>query len=422
MTERKTARFVCTVCGYEDKYYHVVCPRCGAEDSMVEVEKVSRYQGGQPPSVFFLSDVENVNTDRISSGWKEFDYILGGGIATGSVILLAGPPGVGKSTLALMLTSSFKNPLYISGEENLSQIGLRAKRLNINTNLPFSFVNTLDGIKAVLSTRNVDFLIVDSLQVMRVGRNVSFISHNEARLFMSELVRIVKEKNITTLVLGHITKEGAVAGPKTVEHLVDVVVYLNNTSRPGIRTLHIGKNRFGPSDGVVFMEISEKGIFPLTERIVLEDKGEIGRTYTVLMQGNAPNIIDVQALVTTTYTNVPRRIISGYPSDRLYLLLAILEKKASLKLYNKDIFVKVSGDYFWKDTAIDLAIAAAIFSAYYNIPIPGNVVWVGEVDLLGNIRPPDNMTVRQRVVGSAGGRIVEINNIKDVKNIIQRWR
>ncbi len=421
--KKKEKGFICTQCGYKDKYFHVVCPSCGAEDSMIEIEKYLEKKGSEnSPSIFLLSEIKEDNVLRYPTLWHELDYVLGGGIVSGSVILLAGPPGVGKSTLALMLTDAFQSPMYVSGEESLSQVGTRARRIGVKNHVAFAFATSFDEIQAIVNSRKIDLLVIDSLQVMRAQKNVSFVSHNEARLFMSELVSLVKKKNITTLVLGHITKEGAVAGPKTVEHLVDVVIYLANTSRAAIRSLHVGKNRFGPSDGVMFMQMTGKGIVPLSEKVVLSENGEVGQVYTVVMQGNTPSIIDVQVLVTPSYTNAPRRVVSGYPNDKLYLLLAVLEKKLGLKLYNKDVFVKVSGDYFWKDSGIDTAIVAGVLSAYYNVALPGNVIWIGEVDLLGRIRVPDNADVRRNVVASAGGTVADVCSIYEVKTFVQRWR
>ncbi len=420
---KKEKGFICTNCGYKDKYFHVVCPNCGAEDSMIEIEKYLEKKGSESsPSVFLLSDIKEEKIYRYPTLWRELDYVLGGGIVSGSVILLAGPPGVGKSTLALMLTDAFQSPIYISGEESLSQVGARARRIGVKDRVAFAFATSFDEIQAIVNSRNIDLLVIDSLQVMRAQKNVSFVSHNEARIFMSELVSLVKKKGITTLVLGHVTKEGAVAGPKTVEHLVDVVLYLNTTSRSSIRSLHVGKNRFGPSDGVMFMQMTEQGIIPLSEKVVLSESGEVGQAYTVVMQGNTPSIIDIQVLITPSYTNVPRRVIGGYPNDKFYLLLAVLEKKLGLKLYNKDVFVKVSGDYFWKDSGIDIAIVAGILSAYYNVALPGNVVWIGEVDLLGRVRFPENTDVRKNVISSAGGSVADVSSIHDVKTLIQRWR
>jgi len=421
--KKKEKGFICTRCGYRDKYYHVICPSCGAEDSMIEVELYEKNRGGKSsPSVFSLSDIKDEYVHRVSTKWKEFDEILGGGLVEGSIVLLAGPPGVGKSTLALSLTSNFEIPLYISGEENLSQVASRARRIGVKGHTKFAFATSLDDIKAILGHVKPDFLVIDSLQVMKASEKTSFISHNEARIFVSELVSMLKPLNITSLILGHITKEGSVAGPKTVEHLVDVVIYLGHTGKAHIRSLHVGKNRFGPSDGVMFLEMSSTGINPYADSVVLSSEKVVGRAYTVVVQGNTPKIIDVQSLVTHSYTQMPRRIISGYPSDRFSLLLAILEKKLGLKLYNKDVFVRVSGDYFWRDSGIDLGIVASVLSSYWNIPLPGNVVWIGEVDLLGNIVGRGDSSLRESVVKRVGGSLINVNVLSEVKNIIQRWR
>lgn len=421
--KKKQKGFVCTNCGYQDRYYHVICPSCGAEDSMVDLGSfLVDKKKASVPEVVYLSDIEDDVFNRIVTPWEELNHVLGGGIAQGSVVLLAGPPGVGKSTFALTIAQVFDSPLYVSGEESLSQMASRAKRLGINQKFAFAYSKNLDGIKQLINTYKMDLLVIDSLQVMSVHNSVAFISHNEARIFMSELVNVVKKLGITTIVLGHITKEGTVAGPKTVEHLVDVVLYLNTTSRYGIRSLHVGKNRFGPSDGVMFLKMTNKGLSPLADRVVLEENGDVGQAYTIVVQGNTPNIVDVQVLITPSYTNLPKRVVSGYPSDKFYLLLAILEKRLNLKLYNKDVFVRVSGEYYWRDAAIDAAVVAGIISAYYNIVLPGNVIWVGEVDLLGKVRIPDNINIRKQVVDSYGGVLMNVKSIYDISSAIKRWR
>ncbi len=417
--------FICTKCGYKDKYYHVVCPSCGAEDSMVDLATYQREQGkgsGTATSLFSLWEIEEESFQRVKTPWPELDEVLGGGIVTGSITLLAGPPGVGKSTLALTLLSSFRSPLYISGEENLSQVASRARRIGVNSDVKFSFSTLLNEIKVLIDSAKPDFVVIDSLQVMRAEKSAAFFSTNEARLFMSELVSFLKPRGISALVLGHITKEGSVAGPKTVEHLVDVVAYLNRTERAHIRSFHVGKNRFGPSDGIVFMEMTDKGITPYKDDIVLTGDGYVGQAYTVALQGNTPKIVSVQALITPSYTQQPRRVVSGYPMDKFVLLLAILEKRLGLKLYNKDIFVKITGDYYWRDSAMDLAIVSAILSAYYNIPLPSNAIWIGELDLLGNILSAGDETPRKRMVSSAGGYIIELGSLEELRKIIQRWR
>ena len=385
-------------------------------------EKDHRKGSGTATSLFSLWEIEDESFQRVKTPWPELDEVLGGGIVRGSITLLAGPPGVGKSTLALSLLSLFKDSLYISGEENLAQVASRARRIGVKSDVKFAFSTLLDEIKVLIDSAKPDFVVIDSLQVMRAEKSASFFSANEARLFMSELVSFLKPRGISALVLGHITKEGNVAGPKTVEHLVDVVAYLNRTERSHLRSFNVGKNRFGPSDGIVFMEMSATGIAPYKDDVVLTGDGYVGQAYTVVLQGNTPKIVSVQALITPSYTQQPRRVVSGYPMDKLVLLLAILEKRLGLKFYNKDVFVKITGDYFWRDSAMDMAIVSAILSAYYNIPLPSNIIWIGEVDLLGNILDAGDETLRKRMVSSAGGYIIEVGSLEELRKIMQRWR
>ncbi len=410
---------MCLNCGYEDKYYHPICPNCGAEDSMVPLSEVRGESEGKVPAVEVYEPGVSSKPDRvgrISTGFRQLDHILGGGWFPGSLVFLAGAPGVGKSSLALEFLGSFKSPLYVSGEETRHQVFARADRLGVR--VPFSFVHaeSFDQIEKAVRSGNYDFLVIDSLQVMGISSSVGYASAHEARRFTHALMDLTKEVGVTTLLLGHVTKEGAIAGPKTVEHLVDVIIHINYTDIPGIRVMSVGKNRFGPAGGVMFWSMGDAGLEPVSSG--WEVKGGIaGRSYGVGISGNVIQLVEINALVVKSYGEKPKRMVTGYPFDRFMMLLAILEKYLHLKFYDKDVFVEVGRGFVWRDYALDLPVAAALVSAYFGEPLRDDrLVSSQELTLLGTARVPVSYEIRKNTAVSVGWNLADlITSVREVR-------
>lgn len=398
------SKYVCQQCGYESTGWLGKCPECGTWNSMVETvistgSKSQKTRSKQTSSfksqMLKLSDIREADTKRISTKISELDRVLGGGLVPGQVVLIAGEPGIGKSTLLTQISDILGSVLYVCGEESSSQVATRAKRLGVsNKNISLledtdvdSVVNTIYNVQDHVLT----YIIVDSIQTMTTGDLSGMAgSVGQVRECANRLVHAAKEKNIPLFLVGHVTKEGTVAGPAVLAHIVDTILWFEGDKTLTTRVLRAVKNRFGPTDEVGVFSMADRGLVEVAdlERAFLEKgvKNVSGNVVTSVMQGTRPLLVEIQALVVPTKLAIPRRVARGIDSRRLELLLAVLTKRCGIPLYDFDVFVNVAGGLKVTEPASDLAICLAAASSYFDKPINSKTIAVGEVGLLGEIR------------------------------------
>jgi len=381
-------------------------------------------------SIYKLNEIAEDSDIRIDSGISELNRVLGGGIVAGSIVLIGGSPGIGKSTLLLQMCKTIdfsKNIVYISGEESKSQIKIRASRLkvdnqNISLIVETNIIKICDTLKKNKS--NIDVIIVDSVQTMYDGgisSSAGSISQiKEVTLKLMQLSRIL---NVAVLLVGHITKDGSIAGPKVLEHMVDCVLLFQNENNGIYRVLRTIKNRFGSTNEIGVFEMSEKGLIEVTNpsQLFLKDRSSqiSGSSVVCCMEGTRPILAEIQALVTRTSLAIPRRTSSGIDNNKLFLLIAVLEKRLSLRLSLQEIYVNVAGGIRIFEPSADLGIAVSIFSSLRDIVIPEEIVFIGEIGLGGEIRPVSLVENRVREVQKLGFKkcVVPYANRHEIKNI-----
>jgi DNA repair protein RadA/Sms len=394
--------FECQSCGLTTPKWMGKCTNCGAWDSFIElndhqqqVVKQTKSTASKSAKAVSINDIIEEEVYRYSSLDKELDNVLGGGIVPGSLTLIGGSPGVGKSTLLLKVGSNVaslgKNVLYVTGEESAGQIKLRANRLNSNQNLLYLLSEIrLEQILVELEHRRYDFLIIDSIQTI-YSENISSApgSVTQVRQITFELMRIAKEKDIAIFIIGHITKEGSIAGPRVLEHMVDTVLYFEGDSSQELRILRGFKNRFGPTSEIGVFEMRAEGLISATDvasRFFNRNSQQSGSALTVIMEGSRPIILEVQALVSESHTSNSKRQATGFDTNRLNMLLALLERKLEIPLSGYDVFINITGGIKITETAADLAILAAIISSFRDRAISKETVFIGEVSLVGDVR------------------------------------
>ncbi len=396
-----TSKYICQQCGYESTKWMGKCPDCGNWNTFVEsvVETKSGSKNRRSSTVVVapqnLTEVKLSKSPRTSTKISELDRVLGGGIVNGQVILIAGEPGIGKSTILLQVADNMGKILYVSGEESATQIKLRAERLGIkskdiklmeSTDID-SIVETAESIKSDLG-----LLIVDSIQTVSTSDLTGLAgSVGQVRESAFRLVKFAKANGIPVIIVGHVTKEGTVAGPSVLAHIVDTVAWFEGDKNLQYRLLRAMKNRFGPTDEVGIFTMEEKGLISVeeTSKMFLSDerKNVAGSVTTSIMEGTRPILIEVQSLVVTSKLAFPKRVAQGVDSKRIELILAILQRRAGIPIGDYDVYVNVVGGIVVKDPSADLAIALSVASSYFDKSIPKNTVAVGEVDLLGDVRP-----------------------------------
>jgi len=393
------SKYVCQQCGYESTGWLGKCPECGTWNSLVETVietgtksvKIGRIQGSaRQAKTVKLSDIKNAATKRVSTKISELDRVLGGGLVPGQVVLVAGEPGIGKSTLLLQLSENLDNVLYVCGEESVNQIKVRAMRLGIKKN-GISLLENTDVDTVIDLIESPSAIIVDSIQTMTTSDLSGMAgSVGQVRECAFRLLKTAKEKNIPLFLVGHVTKEGTVAGPAVLAHIVDTVLWFEGDKTLTTRVLRAVKNRFGPTDEVGVFEMQDRGLMPVDdlEKAFLEKgiKNVSGSIATSVMQGTRPLLVEIQALVVPTKLVIPRRVAQGIDSRRLELLLAVLTRRCGLPIYDYDVFVNVAGGLKVTEPASDLSICLAVASSYFDKPISGKVIAVGEVGLLGEVR------------------------------------
>jgi len=396
----------CSECGNESSKFYGQCPACKSWNTLVEEFKSSDNKAiktnfnRQKSSPSKLKDIIVDEKVRINTGLNELNRVLGGGIVEGSVILVGGDPGIGKSTLLLQMCQNLnKTVLYVTGEESKTQIKLRADRLNITTdNLMIYAENSLSDIEECIKEDKPDIVIVDSIQtVYREDMASAPGSVSQVREATSCLTMIAKATGTTFFIIGHVTKEGSIAGPRVLEHLVDTVLYFEGDRYESYRILRAVKNRFGSTNEIGVFEMCNDGFKEITNPsglFINVNEKEHGCSIACILEGTRPILVEVQSLSTPTSFGNPRRMAAGIDNNRLILLLAVLEKKCGIKVANQDIYVNVVGGLRIEDRASDLAIATAIASSCMNKNYDESTAYIGEISLTGEIRPVSSLDKR----------------------------
>ena len=417
MAKTKTL-FECASCGYESPKWLGSCPSCGEWNTFVERKsspketahkaKVAGLEPASSPQK--IGEVETSEKSRFLSNISEFDRVLGGGFLPGAYILIGGEPGVGKSTLTLQIAKS--NPeltiLYCAGEESAGQIKQRAQRLGVTSEKLLVYNETqVDVIIEEAQRINPDLLIVDSIQtVYRTELSSMPGSIQQVKECAALFQQLAKKKNITTLVIGHVTKEGDIAGPRVLEHMVDTVLQFEGDKNYTYRLLRSLKNRFGPAQEVGVFEMRESGLYEVSNpsELFLSDKteGVSGNAIVCTMEGSRPLLIEVQALATPTSFGTPQRTANGFDRNRLLLLLAVLEKRAGFSFANQDVYLNVAGGFRLSDPAGDLGVCCALVSSLIDIPIQQKTAFIGEVGLAGEVRTVPHIEQRLKEAAKLG--------------------
>ena len=433
MAKSKTV-FVCNNCGYESAKWLGKCPACNEWNSFYE-EKIAKTTDGafstdkktksvKPSS---LNSIEGKEAARTSTGVNELDRVLGGGIVKGSLILLGGEPGIGKSTLILQICDKMQGEgkvLYVSGEESAEQIKIRADRLGIsNEDIMFLGETDIDIITQAIEEMNPKLVIIDSIQTMYSDEITSAAGTvSQVREITARIMKICKGQAITTIIIGHVTKEGNIAGPRVLEHMVDTVLYLEGERYFSYRILRGVKNRFGSTNEVGMFEMQDKGMVEITNpsSILISEREDnpSGSIIVATLEGTRPLLIELQALTTPTVFGMPRRTANGIDYNRLTLLMAVLEKKAKMNLSSQDVYMNVVSGIKIAEPAIDLGIILAVASSFKNISIPVDVVAIGEVGLTGEVRSVNMIEKRLKEAEKLGFKkcIIPENNKKLLKD------
>lgn len=438
--QKEKISFVCQECGYDTTSYLGKCPECGSWQSFKEIKiapiresltGIQKLNSSPVP----LSSVQSEQKHRISTGFAEFDTVLGGGIVKGGVMLLAGDPGIGKSTLLLELAlnvSKEETVLYASGEESSEQIKLRADRLQGTylkgksqmENLKLYAVTDVDAVTQTIESLKPALVIVDSIQTMQ-SENAGGLSGSVGQVRYSALALIsaAKSLQIPVVIVGHVTKEGTVAGPMVLSHMVDTVLFLEGEKFTKMRLLRSLKNRFGPIDEVGVFLMDEEGISEVKspDQLFLSEQkiGVPGSVITSTLEGSRAFLVELQALVVSTKFPMPRRVVSGLDSKRIELLLAVLTKHCRLPVDTTDVFVNVAGGMRLSDPAVDLGVCLSVYSSVKNIPL-SKVVGIGEVGLLGELRSVSGIDKRVKEAQKMGyTKIITPKTHKSLQDVLK---
>ena len=419
MAKAKGSVFFCGECGYESTKWLGKCPACGSWNTMLEQKKISSI-----PSInnltyahaIPLADVTTTASGRVSSGIGELDRVLGGGIVPGSVTLLGGDPGIGKSTLLMQTAAELTKQgtvLYVTGEESASQLKLRAERLGVGGDMLILAENDLSAIESEVDRVKPAYVMIDSIQTMYSadcsGTNGSISQIREAT---SLITRMAKRTGAATFIVGHVTKDGAIAGPRILEHMVDTVLYFEGDRQDSFRLLRSVKNRFGSTDEIGVFEMRSTGMAEISDPSTLFITGTDlpGCAVTCAMEGTRPMMVEVQALLSTSPFSNPRRMAAGLDNNRLVLLLAVLEKKAGLRFYDKDVYTNVVGGIRLDERACDLAVAMCIAGAGADIALPPRTAILGELSLTGEVRPVNRLDKRIQECARLGFSHIVVHN------------
>lgn len=433
------SKWICSECGYETAGYLGKCPECGSWGTLVEEVQFSAKLPNASANEFIntekpklLKEIKVDESVRVSTNISEFDRILGGGFVQGSLVLLAGDPGIGKSTITLQtcgeLCKNNKKVLYISAEESANQLKLRADRLQINSDNLYIYPQTnMENIKTQIEEIMPDFVVVDSIQAIYSNNVASTAgSVSQIRECCNMLMHIAKSKNITTIVIGHVTKDGNIAGPKVLEHMVDTVIYFEGDKYKSYRMLRSMKNRFGNTSEVGIFEMHSTGLKEVKNpnELFLNERSQgaaPGSAIIVTNEGTRPLLVEIQALVGTTPYPTPRRVTNGVDLSRLHQILAVLEKRVGLNLSKQDVYVNVMGGIEVDEPSADLGIAIAVATCARDVVVDSQTVIIGEIGLSGEIHPVNNIEKRLNEAVTSGFKkaIIPFSNDvpPDVKKI-----
>lgn len=414
LAKRKT-KYVCQDCGYESAKWMGKCPGCNNWNTMVEEVEAKTVRGRQVSGTQVVSKPERITSiesqkePRITTKMKEFNRVLGGGIVLGSLVLIGGDPGIGKSTLLLQISSQLAGKqlpvLYVSGEESIRQTKLRADRLGVKEDLLYVLSETnLFDIQKQIEEIRPSFVVIDSIQtIFKEDVTSAPGSVSQVRECTVDLMKVAKSNGIPIFIVGHVTKEGAIAGPRLLEHMVDAVLYFEGERHHTYRILRGVKNRFGSTNEMGIFEMKEEGLREVMNpsEIFLEERseGSAGSTVVASMEGTRPVLVEIQALISPTSFGNPRRMATGIDHNRVPLLMAVLEKRVGLMLQNQDAYIKVAGGVKLDEPAIDLALAVSIASSFRDKPTNPDDIFIGEVGLTGEIRRVSR--IEQRVQEAA---------------------
>ncbi len=421
------AFYICSNCGYGSASWLGRCPDCGGWNTLVsqKEEKEGKKEVVKKMTITRLTKVKHRIKERIKTGIFEFDRVLGGGFIPGEVVLLTGEPGVGKSTLILQSLQKIKT-LYIAGEESAEQLKDRAERLNIDINYFFisdslQIEGISEGIKELKD--KIEVLVVDSIQMV-YSREIEAAagSISQLRESTAKLITLAKKQNLVVILIGHITKVGEIAGPKSLEHMVDCVLNFEGEKISQFRLLRASKNRFGPTDEIGIFEMTNHGLVQISNPLVFleeKQKSEPGRAIVGVVEGKRPLFFEIQTLVSQTTIPVPRRVIKGLDYNKALLLLAVIKKHLNLPLDKfYDVYANIIGGFSIKSTAADLGFVASLLSSYKNIPLVKNSLYIGEVGLLGEVR---SVWAQEKVIAEARRlgfkKIYSCENIKNIKDL-----
>ncbi len=424
-TKTKTV-FICTECGYTSPKWAGKCAGCGAWNSMTEeivsAEKAKPLSGRSISDIassapLKLREIDYTDENRIPTGIKEFDRVLGGGIVAGSLVLISGEPGIGKSTILLQMCKSIVRDisvLYISGEESPKQIKMRAERIGVTSdNILILSETDLSRIRERILEQKPDIVIIDSVQtISREDISSSPGSVSQVKECTGEFMRIAKSSGIPIFLIGHVNKEGSIAGPKVMEHMVDAVLYFEGERTLDCRILRAVKNRFGSTNEIGVFEMAKEGLREIENPSAMfmqgKPEGVSGIATVAVLEGTRPIIAEIQALVSQTPFPAPRRVSTGYDYNRLNLLIAVLEKRCGLYFGNSDAYLNIIGGLRISEPAADLAIATALASSLKDFIIPSDTVLIGEIGLAGEVR----------IVSSIEKRIIEARKLGFTRAII----
>ena len=422
-------KYICTSCGYESLRWLGKCPECDSWNSFSEElvetsKKKNALSLKQKSSIYKINEISATEEDRVKTGIKEFDRVLGGGIMPGSVVLLGGDPGIGKSTLAMQAAANISsNVLYVTGEESPKQIKLRALRLKIKSDNFFILAETnLNNILSSIKEAEPSVVVIDSIQTMHSEQfDNSPGTVTQIRECTSLLMEEAKKGHFAVILIGHVTKEGIIAGPKVLEHIVDTVLQFEGESNHSFRILRSQKNRFGSTNEIGIFEMHENGLAEVKNpsELFLSDreKNVSGSAITASVEGTRPILLEVQALVTPSNFGNPQRVTTGFDSRRLSILLAVLEKRANLRLSANNVFLNMAGGVRIMEPAVDLAVCCSIASSLLDKIIDNKIVLIGEVGLGGEIRSVGNIEKRIQEAEKLGFKKIYIpgNNLKNLK-------
>jgi DNA repair protein RadA/Sms len=437
---KKTTVFICENCGYETFKWLGKCPRCMNWDTMREFTPAETERRNVKQKPTLVSD-DDIAEQRLILGIGEMDRVLGGGLTIGSAILLGGDPGIGKTTLCFEIASKRvglgMKVLYVSGEESLKQLAGRKKRLRLGYGFPFLTTNQLDDILDAANAERYDLIIIDSIQSIYNSKlpmlpgSISQIKNVSTQLTME-----LKAMDTTMIIIGHVTKEGAIAGPKILEHTVDTVLYFEGDKMLPYRMLRAMKNRFGPVDEVGIFQMTKDGLASVENpsQFFVSERDDIapGSTLFPYITGSRPIILEVQAITAKTNFSMPRRLSLGYDVNRLYILISVIEKAMGKSLFDRDIYVNITGGMKVAEPAVDLSVAASILSGYKDINIGQHAAFFGEIGLTGEIRKIVHMDMRMKECERLGIRKIfcpkgvertegiEVIPLKNVRELYER--